>query len=300
MDLDLFIVAAYSLIDERMSELLDGQRLRSRGPEPLLDDREVLTMEIVGEFLGLDTDKAIHLFFKRHYSEWFPALRRVHRTTFARQGANLWKVKEMLRDELLSDIERDPRLCVVDSFPIPVCSFAKASRCKRFRGVASRGYDAMAKSVFYGLKGHLRVVWPGVIAEASLAPANVHDRWVLEEDLLGQALAPGWIVGDTNYWSPLLKEDLLRRCDLALLAPKRENTKRRKHPWPRWLVALRRRVETVGSQLVERYHLKRVWARDEWHLTSRFLRKLLSHTVAVLLCQHQGLSPLRFSELLVD
>jgi hypothetical protein len=42
-----------------------------------LDDREVLTIEIVGESLGL-------------YAEWFPALVRLHRTTFARQAANLW------------------------------------------------------------------------------------------------------------------------------------------------------------------------------------------------------------------
>ena len=60
---------------------------------------------------------------------------------------------------------------------------------------------------------------------------------------------------------------------------------------------MRRRIETVASQLVERYRIKRVWARDLWHLTSRFLRKVLSHTVAVLLCQRAGLSPLRFSEL---
>jgi hypothetical protein len=30
-----------------------------------------------------------------HYREWFPTLCEVHRTTFARQAANLWKVKEV-------------------------------------------------------------------------------------------------------------------------------------------------------------------------------------------------------------
>ena len=85
MDLDEFIVATYCLVDELMEELLGGRRLRRRGPDPLLDDREVLTMEVVGEFLGLDTDEGIRLFFRRHYGEWFPALVRVHRTTFCRQ-----------------------------------------------------------------------------------------------------------------------------------------------------------------------------------------------------------------------
>ncbi len=53
-------------------------------------------------------------------------------------------------------------------------------------------------------------------------------------------------------------------------------------------------------ELVERYRAKNVWARDRWHLTSRWLRKVLSHTLAVFLCQEAGLSALRFSDLLTD
>jgi hypothetical protein len=48
----------------------------------------------------MDTDEAIFRYFRRHYSEWFPALREVHRTTFARQSANLWKIKESIWQEL--------------------------------------------------------------------------------------------------------------------------------------------------------------------------------------------------------
>src|SRR5215204_5991886 len=98
MDLSTFIVAVFCLIDDRIK----GGRVRRRGPAPKLSDAEVLTIEVVGEFLGIDTDKAIHLFFRRHYGEWFPALGEVHRTTFARQAANLWKVKERLWQELLA------------------------------------------------------------------------------------------------------------------------------------------------------------------------------------------------------
>jgi hypothetical protein len=38
----------------------------------------------------------------------------------------------------------------------------------------------------------------------------------------------------------------------------------------------------------------------KWHLMSRWLRKVLSHTLPFYLCQQTGLSPLRFSELLTD
>ncbi len=84
MDLSTFIISVFCLIDDR----LKGRRVRQRGPVPKLSDAEVLTIEIIGEFLGLDTDKGIYSFFQRHYAEWFPALGEVHRTTtFARQAA---------------------------------------------------------------------------------------------------------------------------------------------------------------------------------------------------------------------
>lgn len=52
MDLSTFIVSVFCLIDDR----LKGRRkLRQRGPAPKLSDAEVLTIEIIGEFLGFDT-----------------------------------------------------------------------------------------------------------------------------------------------------------------------------------------------------------------------------------------------------
>jgi len=56
----------------------------------------------------------------------------------------------------------------------------------------------------------------------------------------------------------------------------------------------------VIGQLVERYHAKRVWARDAWHLWSRWLRKLRSHTLAAFLYQRAGLGSLRFADLITS
>jgi len=40
--------------------------------------------------------------------------------------------------------------------------------------------------------------------------------------------------------------------------------------------------------------------RDAWHLWSRWQRKLLSHTLAVYLCQQTGLGSLRFADLITN
>ena len=291
MDLNTFITAVFCLTDDWLKD----KKLRQRGSRPELADSEVLTMEVVGEFLGIDTEKGLYEHFRRYYAEWFPALKGVHRTTFCRQAANLWAVKEMLWKHLLVQVRFDPEVSLIDSFPVPTCNFARAYRCRRLAEESAFGYDEMSKQTFYGLRAHLRVCWPGVIVEVDLAPANVHDL-SLAEELLEDA--EGWALGDRNYWSPELAERLGEE-GLSLLAPYKSK-KREEKPRPRWLAQKRRRIETVISQITERYRAKRVWARDRWHLTSRWLRKVLSHTMAVYFCQQVGLSPLRFAELLTD
>jgi hypothetical protein len=148
VDLSTFIVAVFCLVDDQ----LKGRRIRQRGPTPMLSDSEVLTIEVVGEFLGLDTDKALYRYFRRHYAQWFPALGKVHRTTFARQAANLWKLKEELWQELLALAPHDPALAICDSMALPACLFARAYRCRRFRGEAAFGKDTLLKQTFYGFR----------------------------------------------------------------------------------------------------------------------------------------------------
>lgn len=297
MDLEEFTIAVYCVVDELLTESRADpgwRRVRRRGPAPILADAEVITMVAVGEFLGYDQDAAIDRYFQRPHPDWFPALRRVHRTTFARQAANLWVVMERLWRLVRDRVPHDPALSCVDSVPTPVCRFGRAYTCARFRGQAAFGRDTGSKATVYGFRHHLRITWPGVVAAVSVAPANVHDRDLVPELVEG---AMGEVLGDRNYWDPKLTAELAP-AGIALRAPFK---KRASDPDPvgsRLLTRVRWRIETVAAQLVARYHLKRIWARDAWHLTSRVLRKVLSHTIAVWLCLERGYPPLQFDRLL--
>jgi hypothetical protein len=212
VDLNTFIVSVFCLIDDRIKDL---GRLRGRGPTPTLCASEVLTIEVVGEFLGIDEDTELFAYFRRHYAHFFPNLRRVHRTTFARQAASLWKLKEILWQELLAESPHDPTLALCDSMPLPVCLFARAYRCSRFKGEAACGKDTLLKQTFYGFRVHVRVCWPGLITRFSVAPANAHELSVVPEIVEGTS---GLIVGDRNYHSPKTTEELAG-MGIELLAP---------------------------------------------------------------------------------
>ena len=288
MDITTFMIAVYCLIEDQIA----GQRLRKRGPRPTLRDSEVLTIEVVGEFLGIDTESNIFTHFRRHYADWFPGLRKITRTAFTRQAANLWKVKQELWHTVAQTIPHDPYISVVDSFPVPVCRFARAPRCRSFGEVAAFGHDEVARQTYYGLRAHVRLAWPGVLVDCALAPANIHDTEGAEEVLQGVA---GFVLADRNYWKPELSARL-KTYSLYLLAPYK-SAKRQKQPWPRFLTHMRYRIETVFGQLVERFHAKRIWARDLWHLTSRWMRKFLSHTLAVYFCFLADIPYLSFAKL---
>jgi hypothetical protein len=295
MNLDELIITVFCLVDEAVKEVLNGQRLRPSGPTPRLSDSEVLTMEIVGSFLKQAEDQQLFDYFRRHYGHFFPALLTIHRTTFVRQAANLWKLKERLWQRLLKR-EMKPKYVIVDSLPVPVCRFARAPYCERFWGEAAFGKDWVARQTFYGFRLHALVDPNGLIQCICLAPADEAEGDALEEMTQGKT---GIVLGDRNYWEPQ-RQSRLREQGIKVIAPYKHKTKDPNPDWSRALSPLRYRIETVFGQLTDRFLIKRVWAKQRWQFISRLLRCVLSHTVMFLINRSLGRSPLQFDRLVAS
>ncbi len=68
-----FIISIY-LINEGIYSLIVTKPLRTRGFPPALSDIEIITIQIVGKFLSLDSDKNIWMYFKHNWIERFSQL----------------------------------------------------------------------------------------------------------------------------------------------------------------------------------------------------------------------------------
>lgn len=295
MSLDDFIITCFCWIDEMMPLITAGRRLRERGPMPKLTDSEVLTMEVVGSYLGLSQDEALFAYFREHYSHFFPKMADTHRSTFVRQAANLWAIKERLwcwlRDQV---VRHDPLMGIIDSMPLPVCRFARATYCVRFDGQARYGKDHSDRQTFYGFRLHLRLGWPGLITHAYLSPANEPDAEIAPIVLEG---TQGVVLGDRNYWFPSIQEEL-RHHGILLQAPyRRASSPKSKATESRVLGRVRYLVDTVFGQLTDRCAIKRIWARDLWHLRNRILRAILMHTLCFCFNQQDEAPGLQFDRL---
>jgi hypothetical protein len=292
MPLEDFIIYVYCCVADMYPQIVDAP-LRHRGFKPKLTDSEVIAMEIVGEFLGQDQDKGIWAYFRNHWHAGFPHLG--SRANFAKHCANLWAIKQAMQEHLSEKLNGySDSVHLVDGFPMPVCRITRAPTSECFKGEAGYGYCAAKDEVYYGFEGHIVISLAGVISGYTFAPANIDERDVLQD--MTQNLS-GLLMGDKGFIRPSLKEELAEQ-GLDLQTPLRKNmTETRPASFVRQLVSTRRLVETVIGQLSERFNIEKVRARNRWHLTNRFVRKVLAHTMAVFLngCLHR--EPLQFDGL---
>lgn len=294
MYINELLLHTFCRVDDEIKVLIGG-RLRRRGPAPTLSDSEVITMELVGEYLGWDQDKQLFERFSQYHLGEFPGLAQVERTTFVRQAANLWRVKAELCRRWSRRLLGENHCWLLDSLPVAVCQFARARCCRRFAGVANFGKTGLrGGGTYYGFRLHLRTSPEGIIGQVGLAPASTSDLAMTEELLPPEG---GLGLGDRNYWSPD-KQAALAQRGWQLLAPFRQASRDPAPERSRALGRTRQRIETTLSQLSERFQIKRVWARDLWHLASRLYRKILSHLLMVWFNVRAGRAPLQLAHLL--
>ncbi len=294
MPLEEFIITVFCWVETVVADVTAGVKLRTRGRASRLSDSEVITLEIVGELLGHDGDEAIWTYFKRHWAAWFPGLG--DRSTFVRQAANLWRIKQVLHERLAAALgARAATGYIIDGFPIAVCKLVRAMHSQVLKAEADYGYCAAKREYYYGLKAHRLIDLRGVVVGITVTAANVDERDAAYDVL--QAIE-GVVLGDKGDIRPPFKADC-EALGIDLQTPVRQNMKERRPRW--WLQLLqrvRKRIETVIGQLEQRFGLAKTRARDVWHLTNQVTRKLLAHTIGVWLNLRQGREPLDLDGLL--
>ena len=191
---------------------------------------------------------------------------------------------ELLRQKMLSVFPVPvSSYCIIDSFPLAVCKFGRARYCKTFRSQgADYGKCPSKKETYFGYKVHALVTLEGYITAFEITPASTDDREGLR-DLVGNC--------SNNYNFSQIKDMLAknscRKCRnkrSVFFALKRSNSKEN---WPKsvrqLIFKLRRRVETVFSQLSGQLNAERVLAKSFQGLCTRLVNKVLAYNLCIAL-----------------
>lgn len=295
MERDNFIIMVFCLVSEMYSHLCP-QPLRRRGFAPALSDEEVITIDVCGEYLGYFRDEDLFDYFYTHYRHFFPAL--TERTSYIRQSANLASLKMQIQQRLTQISGQAADECqIIDTVPLSVCTYTRAQRDRCFKPEADYGFCAAKQLHYYGFKLGLRISRCGMIIHFPFLPARPHDSQLLDDLIAGYE---GIILGDKAFIDGWRQEQLALKRHVALVTGSRKNMSKQlpehlRHIGKRW----RKKVETVGSHLTERFQIGKIRVRDIWHYQHRLIRKVLAHTVCVFINLQLGRPPLDLDDLVV-
>ncbi len=273
-----FIIGTYVIIDDIYKEITPSYIKNRRNiNDSIISDSEIITISIVGELLMIPSEKAWLNFVKKNLRSLFPRV--CERSRFNRTRRNLKDIILLIRERLSCLLGySSEKTYIIDSMPIPVCHFGRAVFHKTFKELATYGYCASNKEIYYGFKLHILASLDGYAAKFCVTPANADDRtavWDLVENMCNIT-----ILADKGYISRTLPDSLKKEQNIHFIHLRRGNTK---SPLSKGLVKcigkLRRRVETTFSQLAGQLSINKVLAKSLTGFKSRIATKLLAHNL---------------------
>jgi hypothetical protein len=140
----------FTFVDDAYKQLFGNQSYFRASPnsEPAFTDSEVITLALVAELAGYESQHAWWDYVSKNYRHLFPKL--CDRTRYGRRLRLLRPGLELLRRHLVFLTGADlSRLRVVDSFPISLCHLRRLSGSTQpFEYSATVGYCASKKAEF--------------------------------------------------------------------------------------------------------------------------------------------------------
>ncbi len=204
-----------------------------------------------------------------------------------RQAANLWRIKAAIQQRLtIVSGQADDPVQVIDTLPLPVCTYTRSARDHCFKSVADYGFCAAKQMHYYGFKLGLRIARSGMITWYPLFSARPHDIQFLSELVEGFT---GLVPADKGFIDATRQALLAETQGVILVtSPRKGMTATQPRALRKICARWRKCVETVGSHLTERFAIARIRVHDLWHFQHRIIRKVLAHTVGVFLNLQMG------------
>lgn len=250
------------------------------GPKPIFTDLDVIALSITAECMGIDSELYLFSLLNTTYSRDFPTL--ITRRRFNDRRKSLFKWQERVRHLCAAALNEIIEVFAVDSMPLEVCKMARKEKSiftKEEDIIApDKGYCASQDKWYFGYKLHAACSPSGVVQTLTITKASVHDSNYLED--LSVNLKDCLLTGDRGYIvNPADDKALsLKEAGIVLEVPYRKNQKNKK-PQLHVLKSIRKRIETVFSQLCDQFRIQRNFAHSFAGYRTRILSKISGMTI---------------------
>jgi len=271
---DKFYKIIHSILKNQVTK--EGNFLRC-GSKPKFSDLEVITLSLVSEALGIDSENYLFGKLTKDFSHDFPNL--IDRSQYNVRRKKLFYKIDEVRIFMAKEIIKEDNIYIVDSIPIEVCKIARAKRskiCKEdYTTSPDKGYCAAQKSFYIGYKLHGLCNFNGVFTSFDMTKASVHDIHYLKD--VKEQITNSFLLGDKAYLSEEIQTDLFSSSRIKLETPSRVNqfgAKKQNFQ----IRKVRKRIETLFSQLCDQFMIRRNYAKSFAGLKTRILCKISALT----------------------
>lgn len=253
-----------------------GNLLRP-GPKPKFTDLEVVALSLTAECMGIDSENYLFAKINTTYKESFCGM--ISRRQFNDRRKNLFNWQEKIRGLIAARLNEINEVYAIDSMPLEICKVARMDRNKLGKNneyhAPDKGFCAAQQKWYYGYKLHCACSPSGVIESLDLGKASVHDVHYLKD--VSNKFKDCIIVGDKGYLNKTIKQQLWEEQGICLETPNRANAVERiKLPYV--LRKIRKRIETVFSQLCDQFMIQRNYAKSFSGFRTRILAKISGMT----------------------
>ena len=266
------------IVKNILSPLVDSQNnIPRRGPKPVLSDIQIIAISLTADTLFYDSES--YLFAKLKKYKPLPNL--IDRSSYNRRRRHLSRYLEFVQQMMAEAIVPYEQYHIVDSFPLPICRFARAKRlriCKEnYETAPNFGYCASQNNTFFGYKVHAVCTVQGVFKHFQISKGSVADLQYLHE--IKDKFSNCILLGDKAYLSNPLQMNLFEQQNLIVFTPKRCNQPDFEK-YPGIFRKYRKRIETLFSQLEGQFIIRRNYAKSFTGLAVRIVSKITALTCA--------------------
>src|ERR671911_2231259 len=165
-----------------------------------LSDTEVLTLALLQQLRGLESERSFLRDAQRFFAHLFPGVVGLHPSSLHRRVRRLRRFLEPLQSAILGELVGDPETLIVDSTLLEVVHPRQVSQSAGFEGA---GWVRWGSFSVYGVKLHLICSTNRIPLSCELTSANVADALLVRELVAAAGLGEGdlarRLLGDLAY-----------------------------------------------------------------------------------------------------
>jgi hypothetical protein len=181
-DLDTFLAAVYTFVDEAYTSFCAPHKPARPGPKPSMTDSEVITLAVLSQWELRNSIDSMLTYARLHWTCYFKKIlsqSAFNKRLFDLSGAMCFIVP-VISENLQKYLSLHSTHEIIDGVAVPIIKCFRGHLKKTLAGVANFGIGGSDKKMYYGFKIVSTINSNGLITGFTIGSASTSELWLAE------------------------------------------------------------------------------------------------------------------------